>query len=182
LPSPRRDAHRAIIQALGKTAPELAIDIARRYQAFLHMLVPTDHPRLALPEPRPWPPPDTLAPTDRIMVRLPPERDLFRLHTSSPSKIELALADCVTLLEDGFDALPADARRTWTLFWRFLASTETRFPAAPLARALALLDDIDLATGGSGPWGMLGEELRTLDLDPDATVDIWKIPRFLARV
>ena len=194
LPSFRSEEHANAIRACALQAPDTELEIARSYYPCHRYLSGADAPpRLVLPACRLWPPPDTLTSSDFISIAILDDgdvflsdRDVFERYasvaaTSDKRWVQLHLAECVTLLEADFDAMSEESKDAWRLFWRLLKTIETRFPAAILARAVTALDDIDLATGGFGPWRALGERIRAQDLPEGADVVIkhprmWSVP------
>jgi hypothetical protein len=138
VPSLRGDAELdALERAIADMPGDAEIVVARAYEGF----APTRAlpPRVKVPPPRPWPPPDA--------VRVSSNHNVFAIAVpNDPVGEDFDVREAAALTDRNFDALPASARDAWLELWDTLAifswatNAETGFSRAALAAALAPLD------------------------------------------
>jgi hypothetical protein len=166
---------RTQIASLGETidhAPATQFEIARTYDQHVATLASVGHPRLALPAPFVWPPPDTMSSREALTITVPTEE----------YGDDVSLTQLIDCLETQFATLPPNARAAWIDFWTFLAdlpwedkdghAVTRMFPATTLLTALEPLDDFIPSSGVGGHWAQLAEKLRSAELPPEAVVGI----------
>jgi hypothetical protein len=138
---------------------------------FESVLATVEHPRLHLPPPFAWPPPDQLSSREALTITVPTEE----------YGDDLSVTQLIDLLEDQWDDLPPNARTAWVELWAFLADLPWEdseghdvtkpFPAATLLTAVEPLDDFGVSES-PGHWAQLAEKLRAAELPPEAVVSI----------
>jgi hypothetical protein len=124
----------ALERAIVGLRPDAEIVVARAYTRY-----PTraPSPRIRVPPPRPWPPPDSVHGRSALTIDVP----------GDPFGEDVGVADAADLMNEQFERLPEPARAAWVELWRLLddlphddGETMVAFSGDALARALEPLD------------------------------------------
>jgi hypothetical protein len=123
-------------RVLAKLPTNAEIVVERAYAGYLPTRILP--PRVKLPPPRAWPPPDAIHGRHALTIAIP----------GDPYGEDVDLGGAARLMDAKLDELPEPARAAWLELWATLddlpwdddEATEVRFPIAALARALAPLD------------------------------------------